>query len=217
MTNWYDWFQESVNAAGDSVQASRYDSPRSFYVRQRAVLDWLGAVRGLQILDVGPATGHFCQPLTAQNTVIGVDFIPDMLKFAAQKGLLPTQGNGMHLPFASQSMDVVICVGVLQHIDDSAAFLRELLRVRKPNGQLYLETLNGESFVRRVYYTLPWNHAFMHTYTMPDLIRRFGVLAPGANIEAAAIYYPFPGYRRVGGKPGISRYLSTSLLIRVSG
>jgi ubiquinone/menaquinone biosynthesis C-methylase UbiE len=215
MTDWQTWFQKSVSESGDSLEASHYDSARSFLIRQRLVLDWLGDVRGKTILDVGPGAGHFCAPLTAHNTVIGVDFVPDMLKFSANKGLLPAQADGMQLPFASQSLDVVICVGVLQHIERSSDFLKELLRVRKSDGQLYLVTLNRDSLVRWLYYRLTPNKEIMLTYTMPDLLARFRELAPGASVEAAAIYYPLPGYRRVGTNPGISRYLSTALGIRV--
>ena len=215
MTDWQTWFQQSVSQSGDSLEASHYDSARSFRIRQRLVLDWLGEVRGRRILDVGPGAGHFCAPLTAQNTVFGVDFVPDMLKFSANKGLLPAQADGMRLPFAAQSMDVVICVGVLQHIERSSDFLKELLRVRKSDGQLYLVTLNGDSLVRWLYYRLTPNQEIMLTYSMPDLLTRFRDFAPEARVEAAAIYYPLPGYRRVGTHPGISRYFSTALGIRV--
>jgi len=215
MTDWQGWFQQSVSQSGDSLEASHYDSARSFLIRQRLVHDWMGDTRGKIILDVGPGAGHFCEPLTAHNTVIGVDFVPDMLKFSANKGLLPVQADGMRLPFSSQSMDVVICVGVLQHIERSSDFLKDLLRVRKSDGQLYLVTLNRDSLVRWLYYRLTPNKEIMLTYTMPNLLKRFREFTPGAKVEAAAIYYPLPGYRRVGTHPGVSRYLSTALGIRV--
>src|SRR5690606_32632375 len=110
--NWREWFQQSVDERGDSIAASHYDSDRAFLIRQRAVLEWLGDVRGLRILDVGPGAGHFCQPLTAHNQVIGLDFVPTMLTYSAQKGLLPVQGNGLELPFADKTFDALICVGV---------------------------------------------------------------------------------------------------------
>jgi ubiquinone/menaquinone biosynthesis C-methylase UbiE len=213
--NWREWFQDSVDERGDTIAASHYDSNRAFKVRQRAVLDWLGEVRGLKILDVGPGAGYFCQPLTQHNTVVGVDFIPKMLKYSANKGLLPAQADGLHLPFASGTFDAVICVGVLQHIDASTDFLAELLRVTKSDGQIYLETLNGDSLVRWLYYRLTPNKEFMHTYRIPDLVGRFKKLAPQRGANAATVYYPLPGYRRVGSAPGLSRYLSTAFVIRV--
>ncbi|MCB0221330.1 MAG: methyltransferase domain-containing protein [Chrysiogenetes bacterium] len=38
------------------------------------------------------------------------------------------------LPFESNSFDVVLCLHLLEHIEDEAAALRELLRVMKPGG-----------------------------------------------------------------------------------
>lgn len=215
VTDWKAWFRQSVEKSGDSPAASHYDSLRSFRVRQRAVLDWLGDLRGMTILDVGPGAGHFSQPLTAHNTVIGIDFVPQMLKYAANKGLLPVQGDGLELPFPSAAFDVVICVGVLQHIDQSSSFIKELLRVRKPKGQLFLDTLNSESWVRWLYYKLTPFEEIMHTYQMEVLIQRFKLFAPDSEVSAAEIYYPLPGYRRIGDQPGISRHLATSFIIRV--
>ncbi len=212
MTDWQRWFQDTVTRSGDSVAASHYDSQRSFRVRQRAVLGWLGPVRSQTIVDVGPGAGHFCAPLTAHNRVIGVDFVPQMLHYAANKGLLPTQGDALNLPLASHSADAVICVGVLQHIDPHSALLRELLRVCRPDGAVYLVTLNRDSLVRGLYYRLTRAPEIMHTYRMTDLMDE---LTPLATVNAAPIYYPLPGFRRVRGRPGLSRYLSTAFALRI--
>lgn len=214
-TNWREWFQQNVSQSGDSLESAHYDSPRSFYIRQQVVMDWLGSIRGKTVVDIGVATGHFSAPLADGNQVIGIDFVADMLRHAANKAIAPLQADGMQLPLANHSADVVICVGVLQHIDDTDAFLGELLRIRKPDGHIYLVTLNKDSLIRKAYYALPQHTETMHTYSMPGLIAQFQRLAPGTPVEAAAIYYPFPGYRRVGAKPWLSRYLATVLAIRV--
>lgn len=214
MTDWARWFQDSVSQFGDTVQASHYDSPRSFFTQQRVVLNWIGDVRGKTILDLGPGTGHFSQSLVAHNRVIGVDFVPQMLKFCVEKGFLVIQANGMRLPVPSSSMDIIICAGVLQHIDDYPSFLKELLRVRKPDGQLYLTTLNKESLVRRLYYMLTPNVETMHTYEVSKLAQMLQELAPETKVESAMIYYPFPGYRHTDSP--IDRLLSTAFTLRVS-
>lgn len=216
MTEWRTWFQRSVDESGDTIAAAHYDSDRSFRLNQRSVLERLRGIKGQWILDIGPATGHFCQPLTHDNRVIGVDFIRDMLKFAQGRGLIPVQGDGLHLPFGTASMDVVICVGVLQHIDQTDAFLQELLRVRRPDGQLFLLTLNQQSVVRFIYNTVTRHPQNMHTHAIGDLAARLRRFAPSSQIDAATLYYPLPAYQWVGVKPWVSQYLSTSILLRVS-
>lgn len=215
MTNWHDWFSGLVAENGDSPEAAHYDSVRSFEIRQRLVLDWIGNVQNKTILDIGAATGHFSQPLAAQNTVIGADFVAEMLGYAANKGLLPLLADGMKLPLQDKSVDIIICVGVLQHIDNIEHFFRELLRVKKPDGQLYLVTLNQDSWVRKLYYMLPSNQETMHTYQIPQLVRLVSEIAPQEAVDSGVIYYPAPGYRRVGRQPGLSKFLSTAFCIRV--
>lgn len=214
MIDWANWFQDSVSQFGDSVESSHYDSARSFYTQQRLVLNWIGEVRGKTILDLGPGTGHFSQTLTARNTVIGVDFVPQMLKYCTEKGFQVIQANGMTLPLPAQSMDIIICAGVLQHIDDSLSFLKELLRARKPDGQIYLTTLNKESIVRRLYYLLTPNVETMHSYEVRHLTQTLQQLSPESKVESAMIYYPLPGYRHTDS--GIDRLLSTAFTLRVS-
>ncbi len=213
MTDWLNWFQESVSEHGDSVESSHYDSARSFYTQQRAVLNWMGEVRGKKILDLGPGTGHFSHTLTAHNTVIGLDFVPQMLHFCATKGLLPVQANGMILPLPSDSIDIVICAGVLQHIDDARAFLKELLRVRKPDGQIYLTTLNQESLARKLYYQLTSHVETMHTYQMATLTHMIHQLEPSAKVDSTVIYYPLFGFRRAD--TPLDRLLSTAFTLRI--
>ncbi len=216
MTHWRAWFQDTVSSAGDSIAASHYDSQRSFRARQRLVLDWIGDLQGKIVVDIGPGAGHFCAPLALHNRVIGVDFVPQMLQYAANKGLVPVQGDAHSLPVASARADVVICVGVLQHSDQPDELLRELLRICKPGGTIYLVTLNRESLVRYLYYRLTLADEIMHTYRMVDLMERFEIMGPGVQAQAGAIYYPFVGVRRVGRHPGASRWLSTAFALRVT-
>jgi ubiquinone/menaquinone biosynthesis C-methylase UbiE len=214
MTDWQRWFQSSVDHSGDTIASAHYDSDRSFKLNQRAVLERLGEVRGQRILDVGPATGHFCQPLTAHNEVIGLDFVGTMLHYAANKGLIPVQGDGMQLPFPTYSMDTVICVGVLQHVPDPAALVRELLRVCHPSGQLFIQTLNRQSLVRWLYYQVTRETQLMPTFTIPQVAGYCQAVDPALRLDAATLYYPLSAYRWVGIAPRVSQYLSTSFVLQ---
>lgn len=42
------------------------------------------------------------------------------------------------LPFASESVDVVLSIAVLEHVPDPHAAIRELIRVMKPGGQAFI-------------------------------------------------------------------------------
>jgi SAM-dependent methyltransferase len=95
---------------------------------------------GLRALDVGCGTGANAAVLTTvTRMLIGLDRSPHALH----------QGRPQHrhygavvaaeverLPFASASFDLVTALDVLEHLDDDAAALRELLRVLAPGGLL---------------------------------------------------------------------------------
>jgi len=44
--------------------------------------------------------------------------------------------DALHLPFADESFDVIVCSEVLEHIPDYAQALREITRILKPGGKL---------------------------------------------------------------------------------
>ena len=51
-------------------------------------------------------------------------------------------GMGERLPVASRSLDCVVCVDVLEHVDDLDAVLQEVARVLKPGGWFLFDTIN---------------------------------------------------------------------------
>jgi len=105
------------------------------------------------VLDVGCGTGGTTVALAlsalAPKQVIGVDADVSTLEAAEVRDLEPQKVSFQHvpagepLPFASASFDLVTCVSVLEFITLPAArerFIRELLRVLRPGGYLFLAT-----------------------------------------------------------------------------
>lgn len=59
-------------------------------------------------------------------------------QFTQPNQVMFIEGDGLDLPFANHSFDVIICSEVLEHIPDVASMLREIKRLLKPGGQLAL-------------------------------------------------------------------------------
>jgi SAM-dependent methyltransferase len=76
------------------------------------------------ILDLGSG-GRWWGP-----TVVTLDV--DRLPYV---GLV---GDGHRLPFGDGALDGVICTGVLEHVQDAGAVTREIWRVLRPGGLIYV-------------------------------------------------------------------------------
>jgi SAM-dependent methyltransferase len=59
-----------------------------------------------------------------------------------QKGSYVT-ADGYDLPFARESFDLVVCIGVLQVLSRPLDLLEEILRVLRPRGVVVVEALNA--------------------------------------------------------------------------
>ncbi|GAA2528883.1 MULTISPECIES: class I SAM-dependent methyltransferase [Streptomyces] len=106
----------------------------------------LGLREGDRVLDAGCGTGRALPPLRAavgpSGVVLGADLTPAMLREAARAGrdregaLLLTDVAA--LPLRSGALDAVFAAGLIAHLSDPAANLRELARAVRPGGVLAL-------------------------------------------------------------------------------
>jgi len=96
---------------------------------------------GLKILDLGAGEGALTQKLHEMGYQMqACDFSPEAFKFKA----VHCDGVDITLPFpyAEHSFDRVIAVEVTEHILDHENFFREIYRILKPGGKLYVSTPN---------------------------------------------------------------------------
>jgi SAM-dependent methyltransferase len=91
--------------------------------------------RPLRILDLGCGPGNTLGRLRRWGTVVGADFSIDALRFARTKGIeCVFSGDSVAVPLASGSIDCVVALDVLAHVEDDAAALAEIRRVLRPGG-----------------------------------------------------------------------------------
>ncbi|WP_237058569.1 class I SAM-dependent methyltransferase [Microbulbifer sediminum] len=103
---------------------------------------------GQKVLDLGCGEGRHAIHLALSDSVdvYGVDLDFADVSTARDRAapfmdggepagrLLLGVADGLRLPFADNSFDVVICSEVLEHIDDFRSMLAEIDRVLKPSG-----------------------------------------------------------------------------------
>jgi ubiquinone/menaquinone biosynthesis C-methylase UbiE len=102
---------------------------------------------GKRCLDVGCGGGRYSLAMARMGakSVVGVDVSESGLKDAAMRGerigysnVTFKQATALELPFADAEFDFVCCSGVLHHTRSVERGLREIHRVLKPGGSLYL-------------------------------------------------------------------------------
>lgn len=90
-----------------------------------------------KILEVGSGRGYL-QDVVADYT--GLDLSPSVAPLYHKKFVV---GSATQMPFADNSFDAVWTVWVLEHIPEPEKTLREIRRVLKPGGKLYLRVAWG--------------------------------------------------------------------------
>jgi ubiquinone/menaquinone biosynthesis C-methylase UbiE len=113
------------------------------------VLEYLEPVAGKRVLEIACGRGGFSRELARHGArVTGTDFSPAALAIARSPGgqnarpAAFTQADAHHLPYRDASFDVIISCETIEHLLDPAAALREMGRVCRPGGALYLTTPN---------------------------------------------------------------------------
>ena len=64
---------------------------------------------------------------------------------------ITVNGDALRLPFPDDSIDRVVCSEVLEHIHDYRGAIRELVRVLKPGGLLFIHEINTRNVLFRFY------------------------------------------------------------------
>ncbi|MEU2117550.1 methyltransferase domain-containing protein [Streptomyces sp. NPDC016459] len=109
----------------------------------------IGLRPGDAVLDAGCGTGRALPPLRAavgpSGTVLGADLTPEMLEEAVRSGRDGKGGTATllladvgRLPVRDGALDAVFGAGLISHLAEPAADLRELARVVRPGGRLAL-------------------------------------------------------------------------------
>ena len=182
----------------------------------------VAAVRRTQprvVLDLATGSGDVAfalgRGLPANVQIIGMDFCQQMLDTAEAKkrkaggsaNLWFLEGDGMALPLADASVDVVTIAFGLRNMADRAHALREMCRVLPAHGRLFVLEFSQPS---------PWFRPLYYFYLQRVLPRLAGLITG----DRAAYEYlgrtigDFPGRERLGAEfraGGFSAVTATGL------
>ena len=120
---------------------AKYSFPRVDFVRWTLdTIDWAGDE---VILDIGAGRGsHYACLMQEQPDIayFALDLSPNLLRCHPCAADRLALGDGMRLPYHSDSFDLVMANHVLYHLADIEAGLAEIKRVLKPDGRMLAAT-----------------------------------------------------------------------------
>jgi malonyl-CoA O-methyltransferase len=170
-----------------------------------------------QIMDLGAGTGflsvHLCQQYP-QAHLYAVDLSEAMLKacrtklfssaswwrklnpFVSTVNASIVNADAYQLPFADQSMDILVSSLMLQWCDDLPKVLAECRRVLKPNGVLFVASLGPDTLkeIRQAWQVVEGQAedrllSFTDLHELGDALSRVGFSDPVCDVEHITMTY----------------------------
>jgi ubiquinone/menaquinone biosynthesis C-methylase UbiE len=205
---------------------SLFESPQPYLDRRRynikiraeTVQYFLRNRQFTNILDVGCGDGSASiSLLNPQRNLTLLDFSTNMLSIAMSHvpGNLTNNVQAVNQDFlaanlAPHSFDVIICLGLLAHVDSPKAVIEKIAQLLRPSGIVIMQNTDAAGFLSRLggsYRRLleafgRMNYRYTVT-TSDQVVQMFG----DCNLKLSEIYrYSLPGL------PGIDRILSQRAL-----
>jgi ubiquinone/menaquinone biosynthesis C-methylase UbiE len=183
--NWQaSWARAEVGAEHLKLVQENYEAARLYHWSRRYEYPWVllnaGLRKGQWVLDAAGGDGPLQHYVEADGCqVVNVDIEPKN-RPADQGRVVLVTGDVRALPFVDGVFDRVLCVSVLEHVENPAAALPELWRVLRPGGRL-LVTFDVASYAR-------WNHTIDRTGAQ-RLFGFFGQAVPPEPADVLSAYF----------------------------
>jgi len=139
----------------------RYFSGRQYDVRIRAetVKSLLEGLPYERVLDIGCGDGSISLPLVrSPKSLTLIDFSENMLSAVQSNLLHELAGNHVEVrnedfmtaSFRPESFDLIICLGVMAHVESPEELVARIATLMKPGGSLILEFSDSFNFAGRI-------------------------------------------------------------------
>lgn len=160
----------------------------------------LEMARGADVLDIASGEGYGAAYLsTVARSVVGVDIDAHAVRHAAARytamNLSFRVGSCTSLPIPDQSVDLVVSFETLEHVDGHEQFMREVVRVLRPDGRFIVSSPNRLVYSDDGNYTNPFHVRELYFDEFRDLLQnwfpRYRIY--GQRIFAASAMHPLRG------------------------
>ena len=156
LANYYNAYSNNQKIDMSKRFGSRYPRLRKLYHLISGDVDPRDFIRvpaGARVLDYGCGHAGYLSDFHDRGIAIsGAEIAGYIVEACCDHGYdVHKVDDFSHIPFNDDEFDIVYLMQVFEHLRDPHAFLRELARILKKNGELYLAVPNASSIWRRVF------------------------------------------------------------------
>lgn len=116
-------------------------------------------IKRCNILDVGCYTGELLAGLPDSYIKFGVEMSSKAASQAEEKNI-NIIGNDLYQIDFNERFDIVVAIDVIEHTQNPAEFILNLIKLLKPNGELIISTGNTDSWMWRYLKNKFWYSSF---------------------------------------------------------
>lgn len=129
----------------DDIEIQQLDALESthfwYRARKMQLSIWFQGLKksNLQVLDLGSATGGNTLHIASLGHIVtSAEFSDIGIQIQRSKGIQVVQADARKLPFEDESFDVVICLDVMEHIEEDFLVISEISRVLRSGGRFLI-------------------------------------------------------------------------------
>jgi SAM-dependent methyltransferase len=206
-----------VNYSVERLQMD--DAERAHIRRELSEIKGQYGIRSYTVLEVGCGLGSNLEIFRPDNKVVGIEGLADAVEVARSRGLEAHQGDlESGLCLNSDSVDWVLCLDVLEHLENPMTLMIEIHRVLHVGGRVIINVPNHFDLTGRIKVLLghdldvhdffpeshEWDNPHLRFFTHSGIRQLLRVAGFGIAEDRSARFWSFPKGRileRMGLRP----------------
>ena len=146
-------------------------------VRYKKAISWLDFEASPDIIEIGCKFGELNRLLSAttmsyQYRAVDIDqkSLEKIPGYNTNQFICKNVNKG--IPFSDETADYIVCLEVMEHLENATFFLEEVKRVLRPNGKLILSVPNAYCWIEMVNNLRKYQDTEGHiaTYTYQNIV-----------------------------------------------